>query len=240
MLQIKSFNDIGGIDEGWLKAKHHFAIGPFGNSGHRPIGNLLVFNDDEISPHTGFGLHDHANLEIVSYVREGTITHEDDLGNVGKTAAGSVQVMSAGSGIHHSERNEEDHPVRLFQIWLKPSSAGGTPRWGNNLFPKEDREGVFVVLASGRNATGALPIRADAEVIGAMLRAGTQATYSFYNGDAGYLVPARGEVQVNGVLVRAREGLVIEDEDTLIVKAREDSEIVLISTAQSASINFKS
>ena len=116
MLRRKSFEDISGFDAGWLKAKHHFALGPYGNPAHKAVGNLIVLNDDEIAPHTGFGLHHHENVEIVSYLREGTVTHRDDKGNLGKTHAGDVQVMSAGTGIRHSEQNDEDVPIRLFQI----------------------------------------------------------------------------------------------------------------------------
>jgi hypothetical protein len=167
MLRRKPLEEIAGVDIGWLKAKHHFAMGPYGNRAHKPVGNLIVLNDDEIAPHAGFGLHHHENVEIVSYIREGTVTHRDDRGNAGKTHAGDVQVMSAGTGIRHSEQNEEDIPIRLFQIWLRPSAAGGIPRWGSKPFPKADRAGVFVPFASGRNAEGALPIRTDAEVYGA-------------------------------------------------------------------------
>jgi quercetin 2,3-dioxygenase len=232
MLQLKSFENISGLDAGWLKAKHHFAIGPYGNPAHKAVGNLIVLNDDEIAPHTGFGLHHHENIEIVSYLREGTVTHRDDQGNIGKTQAGDVQVMSAGTGIQHSEQNEEDFPIRLFQIWLKPSAAGGIPQWGNKPFPKADRAGVLVPLASGRNAEGALPIRTDAEVYGALLRAGAKTSYSFSKGDAGYLVPATGEVEVSGVQVHAREGLVIENEEMIAIKALTDSELVLVVTAK--------
>ena len=232
MLQLKSFEEISSVDAGWLKAKHHFAMGPYGNPAHKPIGNLIVLNDDEVAPHTGFGLHHHENVEIVSYLREGAVTHRDDQGNLGKTHAGDVQVMSAGTGIRHSERNEEDVPIRLFQIWLEPSATGGTPRWGNKPFPKADRAGAFVPLASGRNAEGALPIRTDAEVYGALLRAGAKTTYSFGKGDAGYLVPATGEVEVGGVPVHAGEGLVIENEETVAISARTDSELILVVTAK--------
>ena len=230
MLQLKSSKDIRGVDAGWLKAKHHFAIGPYGNPKHMPIGNLIVFNDDEIAPRTGFGLHPHSNVEIVTYVHEGAITHEDDLGHQGKTHAGDVQVMSAGTGIRHSEKNEGDVPIRLFQIWLSPAFPGGAPRWGNKPFPKPDRGGAFVVLASGRGAEGALPIRTNAEVSGALLRAGSGLDYSFQDGDAGYLVPATGEVEVNGVRVSAREGLVIQEEKRISIKALSDSDLVLVAT----------
>jgi redox-sensitive bicupin YhaK (pirin superfamily) len=231
MLELRSLNDIKGADAGWLKAKHHFAIGPYGNPNHRPIGNLIVFNDDEVAPHSGFDLHPHANVEIVSYIQEGTVTHEDDQGHRGQTRAGDVQVMSAGTGIRHAERNLEDVPIHLFQIWLKPTSPGGAPRWGNKPFPKADRAGAFVVLASGRGADGALPIRSDAEVAGALLPAGAKTQYSFREGDAGYLVPATGEVEVNGVRVHAREGLVIQGEKMISIKALVDSELVVVATS---------
>jgi quercetin 2,3-dioxygenase len=231
MLKLKAFDDISGADAGWLKAKHHFAIGPYGNPAHQPIGNLIVLNDDEVAPRTGFGLHHHANVEIVSYIREGVVTHGDDQGNIGKTEAGDVQVMSAGTGIRHSEHNEEEVPIRLFQIWLRPSRSGGHPRWGNKPFPKADRAGMFVPLASGRNAEGALRIRTVAEVSGALLQAGSELTHTLRKGDAGYLVPATGQIEVNGVPLHAREGLVIRDEERISIKAVEDSELVLIVTA---------
>ena len=232
MLYLRSFEDISGLDAGWLKARHHFAIGPYGNPAHKAVGNLIVLNDDEIAPHTGFGLHHHENVEIVSYLREGTVTHRDDQGNIGKTHAGDVQVMSAGTGIRHSEENEEDVPIRLFQIWLKPTAAGGIPQWGNKPFPKADRAGAFVPLASGRNAEGALPIRTDAEVYGALLQAGARTSFSFRKGDAGYLVPATGEVEVGMVQVGAREGLVIENEKMVAINALRDSELILVVTAK--------
>ena len=231
MLRRKSFEDISGFDGGWLKAKHHFAMGPYGNPTHKAVGNLFVLNDDEIAPHTGFGLHHHENVEIVSYIREGTVTHKDDKGNFGKTHAGDVQVMSAGTGIRHSEQNEEDVPTRLFQIWLRPSASGGIPRWGSKPFPKEDRAGVFVPLVSGRNADRALPIRTDAEVYGALLQAGGKTSISFRKGDAGYLVPATGQVDVSGTRLHAREALVIENEETIAITALADSEVVLVITS---------
>ena len=231
MLQHKKFSEISGADAGWLKAKHHFAIGSYGNPAHKPIGNLIVLNDDEIAPHTGFGLHHHSDVEIVSYIREGVVTHRDDQGNSGETHAGDVQVMSAGTGIRHSEHNEGDSPIRLFQIWLKPSQQGGEPRWGNKPFPKADRAGAFVPLASGRNAPGALPIRTDAEVSGAVLNAGSEITYTFKPGDAADLVPATGEIQVNCKRIQSREGLVIREESAITINALEDSEVVLIVTA---------
>ena len=112
-------------------------------------GALRVWNDDEIAPNTGFPPHPHADMEIITYVREGAITHQDSMGNKGRTEAGDVQVMSAGSGIRHSEYNLESEPTRIFQIWIHPTKTGGQPAWGAKPFPKADRSSRFVTLASG-------------------------------------------------------------------------------------------
>lgn len=235
MLQHKPFAEIGGGDLGWLKAKHHFAIGGHGNPAHRAVGNLFVLNDDEVAAGSGFPLHGHADIEIISYVRAGVVTHEDSLGNKGHTRAGDVQVMSAGTGIRHSEYNEQADPARMFQIWLRPREKGGQPRWDTRAFPKADRAGSFVPLASGYDAPEALPLRADAEVYGALVAAGLAVTFEFQPGHSGYLVPATGVVHVGSERVAAREGLVITDEASIRIEAVQDAELVLIVTADSAS-----
>lgn len=235
MLQHKPLSEIGGGDLGWLKAKHHFYIGGHGNPAHRAVGNLFVLNDDEVAAGTGFPLHGHADIEIISYVRDGVVTHEDSLGNKGHTRAGDVQVMSAGTGIRHAEYNEQDTPTRMFQIWLRPRERGGEPRWATRAFPKADRSGSFVPLASGYGAPDALPLRADAEVYGAMIAAGTTATFEFQPGHSGYLVPASGTVRVGGERVEAREGLVVTDETSIAIEAVDDAELVLIVTAPAPS-----
>jgi quercetin 2,3-dioxygenase len=173
MLQTRPSSTLDGGDFGWLKAKHHFAVEPDGNPANKPLGALVVWNDDEIAPGKGFGLHGHANMEIISYVRDGIVTHRDSIGNIGRIAAGDVQAISAGTGIRHSERNLGTGPLRLFQIWLRPRANGGEPYWNTRRFPKQDRANQFVVLASGLSGDNeALPIRADARVLGATLRAG--------------------------------------------------------------------
>ena len=174
MLQLRSKEMLDHGDRGWLKARHHFIVSADGNPANSPLGSLVVWNDDEIAPGTGFGRHTHADMEIVTYVQQGAVTHEDSAGNVGRTIAGDVQVMSAGTGISHSEHNRDDDPLKLFQIWLLPRHRGGTPRWDSRKFPKWDRAGRLIELASGdpRNAETLL-IRADARVLGATLLAGT-------------------------------------------------------------------
>ncbi|MGB3023065.1 MAG: pirin family protein, partial [Methyloceanibacter sp.] len=195
-------------------------------------GAIRVWNDDEIAPHTGFPPHPHANMEIITFVREGAITHEDSLGNEGRTEAGDVQVMSAGSGLRHAEYNREPRTTRLFQIWIEPDREGGEPQWGAKPFPTGDRAGKFVVLASGFAAdTEALPIRAEARVLGATLKAGESLAYGLGRGRHAYLVPAKGAVEANGVRLKARDGAAIEDETLVKVTALEDSEIILVDAA---------
>ena len=168
MIERRPFAALGGADHGWLKAKHHFSFARYYDpEAHGPWRALRVWNDDEIAPNTGFPPHPHADMEIITYVREGAITHEDSLGNKGRTEAGDVQVMSAGSGIRHAEYNREAVPTTLFQIWIEPSKGGGEPSWGAKPFPKADRSGRFVPLASGfAGDDEALPIRAEARVLG--------------------------------------------------------------------------
>ncbi len=231
MLELKSLDKIAGADLGWLKAKHHFAMGRFGNPDHKPVGNLYVLNDDEIAPHTGFAMHSHADVEIVTYVRAGVVSHKDSLGNEGRIECGDVQVISAGTGIEHAEQNPGDVPTKIFQIWLRPRAAGHAPRWGTQSFPKSDRAGHFIALASGRGTKGSLELRCDAEVLGASLFAGTATNYDFRPGDLGYLVVSSGAVQVNGVRATTGEGIVLREEASIRVEALQDTELVFVITS---------
>jgi redox-sensitive bicupin YhaK (pirin superfamily) len=171
-------------------------------------------------------------MEIITYVREGAITHQDSLGNKGRTEAGDVQVMSAGSGIRHAEYNLEPTDTRIFQIWIEPTTKGGEPTWGAKPFPKSDRSGKLVTIASGfAGDKDALPIRADARVLATTLKAGESAEYASEKTRNLYLVPAAGSVEVNGVRVNARDGAAIRDEAKLTITALEDSELVLVDAA---------
>ncbi len=231
MVEKRPFEALGGADHGWLKAKHHFSFARYYDPDRMGHGALRVWNDDEIAPHTGFPPHPHADMEIITYVRQGAITHEDSLGHKGRTEAGDVQVMSAGSGIRHAEYNREDVPTRIFQIWIEPGRQGGTPSWGAKPFPKADRSGRFIPLASGfAGDAEALPIRAEARVLGATLKAGEAVEYKLGARRHGYLVPALGSIEVNGVAIDARDGAAISNEEVVKVKALEDAEIVLVDT----------
>ncbi len=232
MIELRPFDSLGGANHGWLDAKHHFSFAGYHDPARVHWGNLRVWNDDVIAPKTGFPPHPHRDMEIITYVREGAITHQDNLGNKGRTEAGDVQVMSAGTGIQHSEYNMEDVETRIFQIWIIPTRNGDEPSWGSRPFPKGERSGQFVTLASGyENDNDALPIRTDARVVAATLKAGETAEYPLGKDRRGYLVPATGAVQIDDVRVNARDGAAISDLDVLRVTAIEDSEIVLVDAA---------
>lgn len=194
-------------------------------------GNIRVWNDDEIAAQSGFPPHAHDNMEIITYVREGAITHKDSMGNIGRTEAGDVQVMSAGTGVTHSEYNLEDGLCRLFQIWIMPRERGVAPAWDQRQFPKDNRSGAFNVLASGYGEDGALVINADARVLGATVAAGATAHYELTEGHYAYLVPATGRVRIDGTEYDARDGIAISGSGVLSIEATEDAELVMIDSA---------
>jgi len=233
MLQLRSKETLDHGDRGWLKARHHFVVSAEGNPANSPLGPLVVWNDDEIAPGTGFGRHSHADMEIVTYVRQGAVTHEDSAGNVGRTVAGDVQVMSAGTGISHSEHNRDEDPLKLFQIWLLPRHRGGEPRWDSRKFPKEDRAGCLIELASGDpKSAETLLIRADARILGATLLAGTTLIHApSARLRHAYLAPAQGVVLVNGQRVAVGDGIAAIDEPELTITAVEDAEFILVDAA---------
>jgi quercetin 2,3-dioxygenase len=230
MIERRPADQLGHFNFDWLDTRHHFSFGDYHDPGRMGWGELRVWNDDEIAPGTGFPAHPHADMEIITYVREGAITHKDSLGNTGRTEAGDVQVMSAGSGIRHAEYNLEAGPTKIFQIWIFPRERGGEPFWDQRPFPKDDRSGQFTPLASGMGDEGALPIRADARVLGATLKAGQSVTYALGAGRHAYLALTSGELEVNGVKLNARDGAAIADEPRLEVKALSDAEVVLVDS----------
>ena len=232
MIEVRPFASLGAADHGWLKAKHHFSFAEYHDPRRMGWGALRVWNDDEIAPNSGFPPHPHANMEIITYVREGAITHQDSMGNTGRTEAGDVQVMSAGTGVRHAEYNLEQGPTRLFQIWILPTQAGGSPSWGTKPFPKAQRSGRFVTLASGlADGEGALPIHTEARVLGATVTPGQRLSLALDPGRHAYLVPASGAIEINGTRVNARDGAAIHGEAGLDIVGVDPTEIVLVEAA---------
>jgi redox-sensitive bicupin YhaK (pirin superfamily) len=230
MIEVRPFESLGRFRNSWLNARHHFSFGSYHDPARMGVGGLRVWNDDEIAPGTGFGEHPHRDMEIITYVREGAITHRDNLGNEGRTEAGDVQVMHAGTGIVHAEYNLEAVPTRIFQIWLMPNKQGAAPGWGARAFPKQ-AGGALTLLASGVPGADALPMHADAAVYAGRLAAGATVTQDLAPGRAAYLVPAKGAVTVNGVAVGPRDGAAVTGETALVITATQDAELVLVETA---------
>jgi len=236
MISVTRFDDLGSFRNDWLDAHYHFSFAGYRDPDRMGLGPLRVWNDDEIRPHTGFDPHPHRDMEIITYVRQGAITHEDSLGNKGRTEAGDVQVMSAGTGIVHSEHNLEDEPTRLFQIWIQTDKRGHEPRWDARKFPKVPVADALPVLASGRTGDdGALMIHADAAVLGGRIAQGASVSHGIEPGRAAYLVVAEGSVTVNGETLPARAGVAITDVDAVTVEATGgEAEVVLVDVPLAA------
>jgi redox-sensitive bicupin YhaK (pirin superfamily) len=229
MIDIRPFDTLGHADHGWLDAKHHFSFARYRDPDRMGWGSIRVWNDDTIAPKRGFAPHPHNDMEIVTFVRTGAITHKDSLGNEGRTEAGDVQVMSAGSGITHSEVNDEDEATTLFQIWILPDEIGDAPSWGQRQFPSGDRAGKWEIVASGDpEGDDALPIRTDARVVAATLKAGQKASYTANPLRHQYLVSPTGRIKVNGQEANPRDGVAITGEDTIEVEAVDDTELVMV------------
>ncbi|WP_175812414.1 pirin family protein [Burkholderia contaminans] len=231
MIEHRSFQLLGATRSDWRDTRMHFRLGACGRPDHGSLGALSAWNDEAYAPHAGLGLHVHRNVEIVTWVRSGAITFEDDAGNRTRLVADSIQAMRAGAALHVAERNEENVPARLFRIWLHPRTPGGTPRWTTRTCSRECREGRFVTLASGDAddvRAGALPIHADARVRIATLREGTTVHHVLPGAGVAYLVADHGRLDVGEVRLAPRDGVAVRGESRLTLVARDDTDVVMV------------
>ncbi len=229
MIDVRPFDGLAHRDHGWLNTRYHFSFSDYHDPARMGWGKLRVWNDDIIASKAGFPAHPHNDMEIITFVRTGAITHKDSMGNTGRTGAGDVQVMSAGTGVVHAEYNLEDEDTTLFQIWILPDHAGEPPDWGMREFPRGDRAGKWVILASGEpEQDKALPIRSDARVMAAKLSKGESVTYQADSWRHQYLVSASGRIRVNGQEAAPKDGVAITEEKTITVEALDDAEIVMV------------
>ncbi|TKW60965.1 MAG: pirin family protein [Blastochloris viridis] len=229
MMNIQKFNELGKADFGWLQARHHFSFGRYYNPARMGFGNLRVMNDDRVAAGNGFDPHPHDNMEIITYVRKGEIRHRDNMGNEGATPAGSVQVMSAGTGVAHAEYASDTEPTVLYQIWLLPNEQDVKPRWDMREFPTASVEGELPLLVSGNPTDaekGALFIHADGGLHGGRMKAGTTLTQDF--GAMAYVLVSDGRIRLNGEELDAGDGAAMKDEGALTLEALEDAEVVVI------------
>lgn len=234
MIKVYPYENLGHANHGWLDARHHFSFANYYNPERMGFGVLRVINDDVIKAGSGFGMHAHKDMEIITFVRSGAITHRDSHGNHGRTEAGSVQVMSAGSGIHHSEFNLESEDTTLFQIWIEPKEEGIVPRWDMGSFTREAVSGVLPLLASGRAADqdkGALYIHQDAAISGGTMKGGTE-IFQPIKGQA-YVLVSSGEIEIYGKALPKGTGLEVTELDALSFKALSDAEVIVIDVPES-------
>ena len=231
MIDLRPFASLGHADHGWLNAVHHFSFADYHNPARMGWGRIRVWNDDAIAAQSGFPAHPHRDMEIITYVRSGAITHQDSLGNKGRTGAGDVQVMSAGSGITHAEINLEAETTSLFQIWIETDSRGEPPHWGQRGFPRGERAGRWEVLASNApEADDALLIKADARLLAATLAAGETIELTLNPLRHQYLVAPTGRIEVNGTLAEPRDGVAITGETRLSVTALDAAELIMVDS----------
>jgi hypothetical protein len=239
MINIYPYETLGHVNHGWLEARHHFSFARYWNPERTGFGSLLVINDDRVEAGKGFGTHPHDNMEIITYVRQGAITHRDSMGNTGRTGAGDVQVMSAGTGVFHSEFNQESEDTKLYQIWIEPNVDGVTPRWEAKEFPKDIVKNKLNILVSGmpeHKDVGALFIHQDAAIYAGKIAAGTSVTQNIKH--QAYILASVGNFTVNGKPMKQGDGAEVTGENSLIINATADAEILIIDTpaiAQKAS-----
>lgn len=228
-IRVQRFGQLGEVHGSWLHARHHFSFGRYYNPERMGFGTLRVINDDRVKAGQGFEMHPHQNMEIITYVRSGAIHHRDNLGNEGVTNAGDVQVMSAGTGVFHSEHSGEGDDVTLYQIWIEPNEMGVKPRWKAAEFPKSFVQESLPVLVSGRPehaGKNALFIHADAAIFGGRLEAGKSVRQAV--SDKAYLLVSEGEVELNGTPLQKGDGAEIEHHTEVTLHATTDTELVLI------------
>jgi hypothetical protein len=226
MIKVYPFKELGEADHGWLLAKHHFSFAEYYNPKRMGFGVLRVINDDTIQPNSGFDMHPHRDMEIITYVRSGAITHVDNQGNRGVTKAGDVQVMSAGSGIFHSEYNLEDSVTQLYQIWITPNSLNVKPRWEAKVFPKEFVDNELKLMVSGNQDDDALFIHQDAYIFAGRLKESQSINHSIKH--QAYILVASGQIEIDGRTINERDGVEITDETNINIKSIFESEILLL------------
>ena len=229
MITHYPYADLGHANHGWLDARHHFSFANYQNPDRQQFGVLRVINDDVIKAGAGFETHPHKNMEIITYVREGAITHRDSNGNVGRTVAGDVQVMSAGTGVFHSEFNLESEDTNIFQIWIEPNQLQVKPRWDSFEFPKEPTADSLALLVSG-NGDAPLSIHQDAFIYAGHLCQGAELTHAIKH--QAYVLVSDGELELEGHFLNKGDGLEVTQQSSINMKALSDTKLLVIDVPQ--------
>ncbi|MDD1964170.1 pirin family protein [Pseudomonas putida] len=232
MIELRTFADLGSGHDGGLDTRHHFSFGKYHDPKRMNWGRIKAWNDNRVAPRTSLAPHCHPEMEIITYVRQGAITHQDSLGNTNRTVAGDVHVRSAGTGFTQSDYNHEDQETAFFQIFIVPDLKGLPTQWAVRPFPRQICGGTLEILASGFDGDcQALRIRADARLAAATLDTAGHAEYALTKDRKVYLVVASGQIEVNGVVMRVGDGAAVHKELLLNLFAHQRSEVLLVDVA---------
>jgi quercetin 2,3-dioxygenase len=220
VIEVRPATERGHANHGWLDTWHTFSFADYHDARHMGFRALRVLNDDTVKPGMGFGTHGHRDMEIVSYVLEGALTHKDNIGNGSAIVPGDVQYMSAGSGVRHSEFNASaTEPVHFVQIWIVPDRAGYAPRYGQIRVEKADKTGRLRLVASPDGVDGSLALRQDVRLYASVLESGTVTSFELPKGRHLWVQALRGAVEVNGRALSAGDGLAASEETAFTFKA---------------------
>ena len=232
MIQVRRANERGHADHGWLNTHHTFSFSGYYDPAHTQFRALRVMNEDIVQPGQGFPFHGHRDMEIITYVLEGSLEHQDSMGNGEVLRAGELQRMSAGTGIRHSEFNPSDsEPVHFYQIWLLPAEEGITPGYEQRMFPSEERRGKLQLVASPESSNGAMTINQDAKVYLSTLEAGAEIVHPLGEGRHAWVQVLRGAVELNGARLDTSDGAAVSEERLLSMRAGKDSELLVFDLA---------
>ena len=232
MITVRKSADRGHANHGWLDTYHTFSFGDYFDRNHMGFRTLRVINDDKVAPGSGFGMHPHQDMEIITYMLDGELSHKDSMGNQKALKAGDVQRISAGTGILHSEFNaSKTSTAHLLQIWIRPDRKGHTPAYEDRAFPVGASDNALLLLASGDGRNGSLKINQDASVFATRLGSGKALTHTLGTGRHAWVQVARGSLSVNGTALTAGDAVAISDEPTLTLSATTDAEVLVFDLA---------
>lgn len=232
MITIRKSNDRGHANHGWLDSFHTFSFAGYMHPAHMGFRSLRVINQDEVAPDEGFGTHSHSDMEIISYVVSGKLSHKDSMGTVASLERGDVQVMSAGTGITHSEFNGgHTEPVKFLQLWIVPDRKGYQPRYADKRFSDELKHNRLQAIASNDARDGSLPINQDAAIYASVVDKGHKLEHGMKVDRHAWIQIVAGELELNGVTLRAGDGASVSDEKLLRFDAKAKSEFLLFDLA---------
>lgn len=233
MITLRKSSDRGQADHGWLHSQHSFSFADYYDPQQMGWGPLRVINEDRVEPGQGFGTHGHRDMEIISYVLDGELSHKDSMGNGTVIRPGDVQRMSAGTGVQHSEFNPSSgSPVHFLQIWIEPAARGIAPSYEQKYFAPDDKRGQLRLVASRDGRAGSVTVHRDADLYASLLAPDEQVGHQLAAGRIAYLHVVRGAVRLNGVRLETGDAAKIEAEQELVIAAEADSEVLLFDLDQ--------